>query len=43
MDYSLHMYITIRNNERNLSVFIQNIAKKLLKEHSYFFNTTIIE
>ena len=31
MDNSLHTYITVRKNERNLSVFMQKNAKKLQK------------
>ena len=31
MDNSLHTYITVRKNERNLSVFMQKISEKLQK------------
>ena len=31
MDNSLHTQITVRKNKRNLSVFMQKIAKKLPK------------
>ena len=36
MDNSLHMYITVRKNERNLSVFMQQIAN-LLSENTIVY------